>query len=796
MKKHYLLLALAGIMLVSCQGGGSSSPTSSSPSEVTTSGEENKLQAVLEGLKQNNFTTSYSLGNQANTYITYRSNDYFFDTYNQVGYIVLEDDTVYKFALYDNVCMPSAPRMGLRDEIFSPNFEPIDVDLESCEMVDDNIYQSTDIKVVQSFAHAANMTIYDSDNQVYLDTVNFYLDNNDNLKFAVYTINDVISLQGTIYDINKTSLEAADKFLEDGISPENIKTDDTSLKEIFGEGDFTFRSQVRDYVNGYQYQLVLGKDYYYYPSNGEGSMVLSDGYSHPFTLTSEGELTVDYEYDASEEYYRDLFSLRRVDYSKFYKVDDSTFLTRDYFNVSSLAFYLGLTSTDATTGETVPLTNADGLKIVINQDNSLSLTFYDDSSTAAEATLTDINSVAIEQIDNYLKSNLLPSLEVHENAKALDDAIQALDAYTIEVLDSSSFVEKIEIDQNGRYETWSYPLSRDLNYVKKGSNYYPFLVNGSSYEIDVTQPLSEEEYHSLLDLKSIDYSTFYYLGETDGRYRTDIQQHLDVLSNVFTVSSYSQITAAYITLNDDGSITFSLQDGSLLGGGELLEYTLTSMESSSTLTNVVNSFDDSLLDLGDHTPLVNFFNKLNEEQNFRVRFLSGEGDSYTEEDDDFYTKETYYSGYFKDGLYLTPSGYIYEFRESYVDSETGDTIPFQIGSHPLNATSIYESTNLPLFTEEVLNTFKLTSQGFETQNSYYIDLICGFLYMDSTYIDKMIFSIVDDELHIRFETREYTQDESGLLTNAYEYTLFAEVNIIDVGSTVIPEDAVLPEKLK
>ena len=68
--------------------------------------------------------------------------------------------------------------------------------------------------------------------------------------------------------------------------------------------------------------------------------------------------------------------------------------------------------------------------------------------------------------------------------------------------------------------------------------------------------------------------------------------------------------------------------------------------------------------------------------------------------------------------------------------------------------------------------------------------------MDSTYIDKMIFSIVDDELHIRFETREYTQDESGLLINAYEYTLFAEVNIIDVGSTVIPEDAVLPEKLK
>ena len=105
-KNSLLILTLSVLMLTAC--GGTSSQTSSSQSPVSSSGSSEsvstdstssptdssaKLQAAIDALSGNNFTTKYFMGTQTSekdAFYTYRDNRYFFDTYNQTGYIALE----------------------------------------------------------------------------------------------------------------------------------------------------------------------------------------------------------------------------------------------------------------------------------------------------------------------------------------------------------------------------------------------------------------------------------------------------------------------------------------------------------------------------------------------------------------------------------------------------------------------------------------------------------------------------------------------------------------------------------
>ena len=808
MKKNSLLiLTLSVLMLTAC--GGTSSQTSSSQSPVSSSGSSEsvstdstssptdpsaKLQASIDALSGNNFTTKYFMGTQTSekdAFYTYRDNRYFFDTYNQTGYIALEDNTVYEFNVYNDVAMLQMPYLGMYDTVFAPNFEVIDFSVsEVGTLIDETngIYQIKDAKVMEMLSHALNLTIYYEGEQ-YADYINIYINSDDQLTFALYTKQGNISYQAIISDVGTTTFAPAENYLEKNISPETEVTTDTTLKDLFGTGDFTATIDAKDYYNGYGFVMKLGHDYYYYPDSQDssGSIVLSDGYSHPFTIANN-TLTVDYDYDADEAYYRELFSLGRVDYSKFTKTGENTFVTRDYFNVKSFANYLSILETGANT-----------MQIVVNEDKTCVVTFYNDASLIATVNLSDINSLSVPLLDEYLKSGVLPTLPSNKNTEALVTAFANLTSFTA-TPDSDSFMTSLTVTDKGRYETWSYSLSREQNYIKSGDNYYPFWKNGSSYEIDYTQHLTAAEYEKMYSLKDIDFSTFYYLGDSDGRYYSSSSRHVEIFSKMLSVSSYSSISAVYITLLEDGGIKVELIDNSLVGAGSAITYTLTNINTttSEALTTVEGSIDETLTEERNNQSLVNYFNLLESKSNFRVHYFSTEADEYTDDEDDFYTEDTYYSGYYGDGVAVSDSGYLYEFREEHEDYETGEIVPFAIGSHPLDYESIFDYTGLGYFAGDVLNDYVLDGETYYTYDFNDIMVMCSFLYMSPDYIDKMTFEILDnDALHITFYSRDYlTDEETGTLLDSYEYNLYAEVEIRDVGTTTLPADGVYPTLLK
>ena len=94
--------------------------------------------------------------------------------------------------------------------------------------------------------------------------------------------------------------------------------------------------------------------------------------------------------------------------------------------------------------------------------------------------------------------------------------------------------------------------------------------------------------------------------------------------------------------------------------------------------------------------------------------------------------------------------------------------------------------------------YVLDGETYYTYDFNDIMVMCSFLYMSPDYIDKMTFEILDnDALHITFYSRDYlTDEETGTLLDSYEYNLYAEVEIRDVGTTTLPADGVYPTLLK
>lgn len=801
MKKQLLVFSLLSLFLVSCDNNTTSSSLSSNSTTTTTtitttttdttttttttSEVDNikEIQNKIDELKNDNYSITYFSGTALTTpYKIYKNSNYFFDSFNDTGYVLMKDGTTYEFGVYDDMAFLKMPYIGM-EEVFKENFQTISFDLASVgTKVKDGVYSITNTAVVESFAHATNTSIY-YNGSVYLDEVLVSLDSENNLYFELNTIYDNMSIKGTFYDVNNTSFKPIADFLALDQYPEFITSDDKTLANLFGEGDFSCLMTVTDYANNVKFQTLLGNGYYFDPNSLEGAVVLKDDKTHLFTYKNN-VLNVDFDYAVSKEEYEELFSLGRVDYSKFTKVSDTKFISRDYFNVQSFANYFSVLDT-----------LSDTVIIDITGEDSIYVEFYDGNSLEAKATVTDINNASLQAVDDYLKTGNMPKLPSNPNTEDLVAAFKDIKSFNVECDDN--FMTSLTVTEDGRYEEYDLPIGRDRSYVKKDDKYYGFLKNGNTYEINYSNVLTADEYKDQYTFENIDFSTFYLLAGSNPRYYTSSTNYIEVFTNILNIPGSSIISAIYITLNEDGSILLELKDDSLLGGGETTPYTLTNINTavSQDVTNATSLVDPSILGQT-HQDYLTFFEDLAEYQNFRVHFHSGEGDNYTDEDDDFYTKDVYYSGYYKDGLMKGESGYFYEFREEYIDDD-GNTVPFTINSHPTDIYSIFERSYLGQFAQGALNNFIAADDGsIYTQDYQYIADLCSFIYMSDAYVERASFKLNDtkDEMDVIFYSRDYNFDAE--VVNEFTYEEYARVTIKDVNKTSIPSDAVLPEVLR
>ena len=783
MEKKLLLLSLPLLVLASCGPTGSESESTTS---LETVDEGAAIQAVIDELaKEDNFTFTYYNGAAGTTpYNAYRGEAYFYDDYNGFGLLYTPDEAVYEYRVVDGVALVNTPFVGTKATAYDPNSEPISFDLEEVgQDLGDGLYQinadGKGVAAIEALAHAGNFSIY-YNGQLNLVRATLFLDDDENLNVVTYDAADHVIFRGTFSDVGESVFQPASDFLALGIDPEDVKTESLTLSELFGEGDFPVLATCN--VSGIgTYQMGLGKDYYYYPAAKEGAAILSDDYVRIFTYDGTN-LNVEFDYAADRPFYEDYYGLGRVDYSRFMEVGNDTFYTTDYFNVGSFAHYLAVS--DEYSEDSL---SPDAMKIVVTGTDSADVSFYQGGSLVAMCTLTEIGTYSFEPIEDYMKSGILPTLPSNPNTEALVAAFEGLDSFEFTSDDQSAFTVGGQIVEGlGRLEKTAdgfLAFAYGSNYLKLGERYYHFEETAlGQFAIDLSVSMDEETYEREYSLASIDFSTFYYLGDSDGRYRSSNPNHLMVFANVFTLRASMNLVAVYITLNDDGSIYVEIEDSTWGNSG----YTLRKSENTA-LQDLVTEYASYTLPPYENADYVAFFEELSK-GNFTVTFLDTEADSFGDKNKEYYTPETYYSSYFDDGVMKTDSGYFYEYAGPGEDAK-GVSHPWRMGSHPLDYDSIFEASHLDAFTRTALTSMPSDGVGIYSNDGTLIEAIGSMAYMDVSYVNRLRLSLDEakETLTITLLTLEY--DETH---NESHYEVYVEMEISEVGTTVLPDGITFP----
>lgn len=779
MKKSKLLfVALATVALTSCGGQNNGGQTNIEKTDSVL------LQEIADSLSNNNFTVEYNVKGLSNTFKAYRNNNYFFDTYNNNGYVVLEDQTVYTFNVLENSALLDMPTIGVKEEVFDTKFEVPTFNVAQNFVDTNGLFIAEEPTVLETFAHLTN-SVVESNEKKYIYSVAMFL-SDDGLKFSYRNENKESFLTGVIKDINSTTFEPIKNYLDNFETPEKDTSENNELKTLFGEGNFTGKAEVRTSKSKENFNFLIGEKYFYsYATDvnkGDGTVLLNDGFAYPFTLIDD-KLNVSFDYDGNEDDYNLAFGLGRVDYSKFYKSGNNYF-SKEYFNRKSLAEYFGITSYIP---EIVQITLESG-------KNAAKISFYEEGHIKSTVNLTNINSLSFDVLDNYIKSGSLPKLESKSESNKLVEATKDLSLnYTIDIEDKFGSADIIKQTENIRKENWgtAYFYDRSENYLKFKDSYYEFLINKEEIDILPTSKMNEAEYQSRYDFKNIDFSTFSYLGTADGRYFTDSSRYATALHNITNTSMAITPTKAYISLLES---EIKVEVVGLYNSSEYSEiFTIKDINKTVTgLEDYTAGLTQDKFNTGDKTNLKKSFSNLASTSNYTVKYYIEdlETGNITESDDDFYTKDAYYNSYYKDGIYRTDSNYFYQFYEEYTDPET-EQKDYYLVTTPSNYQTIGDITPFGNLTDENYLLYSGDGNTFTTYDYNEIFRITrSFNYTD--YIDKLVVTLNDDGT-ILFEcfSRDYEQDST-----AYTYSLFYKTLIHSVGTTEIPESAILPTWIK
>lgn len=797
--KNILLLALpVALILTGCNN----------EENKTVNSLENVQNILDKVIKSNNYSVSYLYGNEV--YDTYHNSNYFFDTYSNSGYVLLDDGYSYGFNVYDDKAMLKTPFASDEATDFNKTFNSLSIDIETFFESDD-LYVSESFKTCESFAKMVSIDAGSLEDRAISYTKVFIEE--DLLNFGLFDEKDELMVQAYIYDVDETEFSPISAFLKNGITPEGIIDSTKPLEAIFGVGSFSGNVKVKNIKGSSTSSFVINDNYFYEYSkdfkNGTGWIRLHDDSVHEFTITNN-ELNVIYDYaviydsegtgyDLTSELYDELFGLGRVDYSKFEKINDSTYLSRDYFNVSSFANYLAIYNTDV-----------DAMKVIINDDNVM-VNFYNGSSLYSEVSITSLNSISVPVIDKYILDKSLPALANGKNNEQLVEFSKDLgDNYMISSYDSElsfQFYDEVISTENGRLEKWSssYFFDRSNMFIKLNDRYYRYYLNGDSeIELNYQESISIDEYRANYTFDGIDFSKFIGLGNDlngNPRFYLSSSRVADIFNNMISESKVYPLTETYLTLLSDGTLKVELYGINSVGETERRVDSIIkgiNVQTNELLDTYIENFDETTL-TRNNTELKSRIKEVLNSMNFSLQPLSNGVDEYNNDDRDFYVGDTYYSGYYKDGIITgSVSKYLYEYDSDHQD-EDGSTTYLYVSDTPKAELTLKEWCRLSYFDDDVLDTFVVDGtdkySSFDSESIAYLGVFMGMNQSTYRWINKISITLEDDKILLSTYSRDsIVADE--VTTNKYEYVTFGEAEILNIGNTKLPDSAIIPANIK
>lgn len=791
-KQSILFLPLL-TLLASCGGTGDSTGSTTVPPSATETPsdttkpsepvktEREKIEEILSQI-DNNYTINYRT--YSGRYNIYRTNDYMYDEEISGGQLVLNDDTMYIYTVENGVVIPFTPNVGTR-KTFEEKYPVFGVDLTNFVQEGDSFF-TTNVEDLTALSILVNSQPYQKA-ELFME--------NDLLNFRFYT-NNKVALNGKLYNLNNTHVELLDNYISQVTFPEKINNENKELFSVLSSLDCNFIFEGKN-VSGKSVAMLLNENYVLNFSgsktniqNGVGYIQLEDGLH--YAELKDGALDVGFDVETSEVTIKETFSLQRHDYSKFIKVDENTFVSTDYYNVTSFANFLSLES--------------DSMSLVkIKVDpatKSAHVTLIDSyGRTAIEGTLSSINEAKLASFDEYVDKTKVPTLPTYENAalieatKDLGNNFTFVNTYIPESLpEPTEEFFGVMSNENGRKEFKeehnNFPSTDYISYDDYAFRYH---LNNKKAEAKPYDYISAKEYQSRFSFQSIDFHHFVPNGENS--WKTTSLKYIGILSDLVGSNPYAKYHHEAVINLIDGVLHIEISSqGSLNTKGYLKDI-------NATKVTLVDDFKTSeakpVIPHNENTELTEINNKL-QKTNFTIAYQDEPENEmfFTEEDYDYWTEDTFYNGFSNGGFITSPSsGYVYEYGYT-SDTDKEDPNNLVLVNHP-NATVESIATYNPFyrFDADMISTFmpfgekELISFDFDVISVFVQALDLG----GSSLLGYagVILSVEKEQLNVSvIDTIEVTYSPEGTRTETY--SRFASAAIKDIGTTTIPSFAVIP----
>lgn len=737
MKKSLLLVSL-GLLLVGC------GETNNSSIE-----EKNTLNELLTSLS-NKFHTTYQ--NSEGTFSYYQQPNYTFDTYTNVGLIVMNNGGCYEYTLYEDNIICSLP--SLNDKSYFETYrQTINLSLDDFSLVD-NKYVSSDENICNQVASLAN---YYNISKVEVEEIDH------KLNFYLYDKTNKLVVSGIVDDEEN---ELISNYISTYESPNKINNSNEELINVMGALNNNYIFEGRDYLNNYLiYVKMNGNGYYEGTSSsyeyGSGYIVLEDGV-HSFINNKNG-FSVSYQVGYNKVDYDKYFNLGKVFYNKFIKMQDHSYLSYDPYNIYSFANFFGVDASKVT-----------HLVFDVFSDY-VSINFFNQDALVVGGNLKNINSTSIEIIDNYVKGSVRPSLEHKSGTEELVTLTSSLNN-NFTYYKKNDYVEENEYlelksTEKGRFVATDVILTPKNNYYIIDDTAYEYTLENEKMNLSVEKSISKNEYLNLFTFKNIDFATFNPLG--NNVYQTSDSTTLKILNNILDGNSNSKYQESATISIIDSKLHFVLKGGNMTWSEGYID------NINSTSIDLFNQEIAAPTWINnDNSDLKAYIDVLKANCNFTIKYASSvdTGDVYDEKSYDYWTNETVYFGFFENGITYSEAGYLYEY--GYQENDDGERY-FAISQYPFKYETIQDFNPLKALDDTWINRIeKVSDNHFVSSYEYIINIFASLTDLISYQIEKVDLVLENEELIIKLIDED---------------TIYGPMTITNVNKTKIPSFANNPK---
>ena len=768
MKKSILIFSLL-ILLSSC---GTPSSNSSSINK------EDTIEDVLSSLN-NNYSVNYT--SSRGKYNIYKTENYIYDEELGGGQFVLYDDTMYIYTVHNNEVVPRVPFYGFKED-FDLAYPSFVFDKEKY-VVENDTYITTDEETVERLSLLINSTGYVK--------ASLFLDSGF-LNFRFYNRNDKVEVTGKVYAIGNTTYAPVETYLNNNIDPELEVSENKPLVEALKSlnDNFTFvglnnttKAGIallinEDYVASFTGTNEDKEDYYGYIS-------LEDG-THYFEIKN-GITNVDFEISAEKDFIKDNYFFKRHDFTKFKNIGENTYISSDYYNVKNFIDLLTLED------EVCNL-----VKIKVNEDNTITLDLMYNHYSVYTGTFYDIENSKIDELVPYVNKEVLPDLPRYENA-ALLEATKDLDlnfTYVNEHYESENENEFFGVysSVHGRKEYKpEYNNFPSTDYIVYDDCAFSYVLDEYKVSPKYYDYLSREDYDRTYSFKAIDFAHFKLVGEN--KWMTNSLKYIYILSKLLGSNPYEGYHFQATVEIKDGKLYFEIMDSYFT-----VNTTGYLKDINTTQVDIINEYNESnskpSRPNNDNSVLKPYIDALKND-NFTTKYHDDEeyGLFFDETDYDYWTEDTLYMGTYESG-FVTSSKSKYMYEYAVVTDDETNVEYLAISSHPsLYLSSISDFNPFHRFDDEKINSLIPYEDGYISFDNEIISIAVEALNLQDvlayiTFVGVFI-KIENDSLVISvMDEIKVTYDELGKRNE--EYVKFATASFINVGTTQIPDFAIIP----